>query len=355
MELVLFVIRLVLAATFLLAGLSKLSDHSGSRQSMIDFGIAPLLAGPLGIALPLVELLIGAGLLFSVTARWGALGATGLLTIFIVAIGINLGRGRAPDCHCFGQLHTTRIGWPTLLRNGMLTLASASVALQGPGSASAATGVIEELSAAETVAMVMLLILSVAVIGQGWFMWNLFRQNGRLLVRLDALEAGLGPPEGLPLGAPAPEFRLPSLGGGETTLDSLCQEGKPLMLIFWEPDCGPCRELVSDMAGWYAAMSDVSVAFVSRGSVEKNRAVIGEQDLVPLLLQQDLEVFSGYRAMGTPSGIIVRPDKTIGSGVAGGVEAIQSLLREVVEEERGSAEANAKPRTHEVDIPSRSG
>jgi hypothetical protein len=34
-----------------------------------------------------------------------------LLVLFIVAIAVTLARGRKPDCHCFGQLHSKPIGW----------------------------------------------------------------------------------------------------------------------------------------------------------------------------------------------------------------------------------------------------
>ncbi len=43
-----------------------------------------------------------------------------LLSVFVVGITYNLARGRNPECHCFGQLHSAPAGWKTLARNGVL-------------------------------------------------------------------------------------------------------------------------------------------------------------------------------------------------------------------------------------------
>jgi uncharacterized membrane protein YphA (DoxX/SURF4 family) len=106
MDAALLIARLVLAAVFILAGVAKLSDLKGSRKAITDFGLPAVLASPLGLLLPLAELGVGAALIPASTAWWGALGALGLLLLFVVGISINLARGRKPDCHCFGQLHS---------------------------------------------------------------------------------------------------------------------------------------------------------------------------------------------------------------------------------------------------------
>lgn len=100
---------------FAVAGIAKLLDLAGSRRAMQGFG------------LPVAELLVAAALIPPATANWGA-GATAiLLTGFFGGIAVNLGgiavnlrRGRAPDCHCFGQLHWEPVGTATLIRNGAL-------------------------------------------------------------------------------------------------------------------------------------------------------------------------------------------------------------------------------------------
>jgi hypothetical protein len=69
------------------------------------------LVAPLAVALPLAELLVACALLPLSTAVLGAAGALVLVLCFIVGIATSLARGRRPDCHCFGQLHSSPVGW----------------------------------------------------------------------------------------------------------------------------------------------------------------------------------------------------------------------------------------------------
>jgi Methylamine utilisation protein MauE len=125
------VARLVLVGVFVLAGAAKLADRAGSQRAMVDFGLPSSLAWPLGISLPLAELAVAAALIPASTALWGAIGALALLLLFIVGIGANLARGRKPDCHCFGQLHSAPAGWKTLASNGVLAAIAGFVVWQG--------------------------------------------------------------------------------------------------------------------------------------------------------------------------------------------------------------------------------
>src|SRR5687768_9342155 len=118
METALLVGRLGLAAVFLIAGFAKLADRQGTRQAMVDFGVPRVLAAPIGILLPLVEIAIGVALIPAASAWWGAIGALALLLLFVLGIGVNLALGRRPDCRCFGQLHSAPAGWRTLVRDG---------------------------------------------------------------------------------------------------------------------------------------------------------------------------------------------------------------------------------------------
>src|SRR5262249_55986918 len=119
MDLALFGVRMVLAAVFVVAGVAKLLDRPGSAQALTNFGVSPQLARPFSVLLPLTELTIAFALLPVRTAWWAGLGALILLLLFNAAIGLNLVRGRAPECHCFGQLHSEPVGWSTLARNGV--------------------------------------------------------------------------------------------------------------------------------------------------------------------------------------------------------------------------------------------
>src|ERR1700691_479260 len=131
MDGVLLLVRLLLSATFALAGITKAADPAGARQSILDFGAPASLAGPVARLLPLAELACAIALLLAASAVWGAVGALALLLLFIAAICISLARGRRPDCHCFGQLHSAPVGWTTLARNAVLCAMAGLVILQG--------------------------------------------------------------------------------------------------------------------------------------------------------------------------------------------------------------------------------
>ena len=192
MDAALLIARLVLGAVFILAGVAKLSDLKGSRKAIIEFGLPAVLASPLALLLPLAELGVGAALIPASSAWWGALGALGLL-LFEVGISVNLARGRKPDCHCFGQLHSAPAGWKTLARNGVLAAIAGFVLWAGyeGGVGPSAISWLGALSAAQLLSLVGGVVVLSLLAGQWWFLVHLLRQNGRLLVRLEAVEASL--------------------------------------------------------------------------------------------------------------------------------------------------------------------
>src|SRR5205085_8371350 len=171
MALVLLIARLLLAVVFLVAGLAKLADLAGSRQAMRDFGVPAKLSAPLGTLLPLAELAVTVALLFPATAWWGAVGALVLLLLFVGGIGYNLTRGRQPDCHCFGQLHSAPAGWPTLIRNlGLAALAAVILVL---GRSTPQVGVLDwlaPLSVAQRIEVLVGVLVLALLIGEGWML-----------------------------------------------------------------------------------------------------------------------------------------------------------------------------------------
>jgi methylamine dehydrogenase accessory protein MauD len=345
-EIVLLVARLLLAAVFVVSGVAKLADRAGSRQAMTDFGVPAPLAAPFGLLLPLAELAVAITLLPAATAWWGALGALALLLLFIAGIGANLARGRKPDCRCFGQLHSAPAGWSTLARNAVLAALAAFVVWRGSGAAGAgpgALGWLGGLSAAGLLGLLFALVVLGLLGIQGWFLLHLLRQNGRLMVRLRALETRLGvegaspsgngahPAVGLPVGSVAPTFSLPDLRGEEVTLETLRAAGKPVLLFFTSPECGHCTDLLPEVARWQEEHAEkLTIALVSHNSAEENRAKVAEHGVGPVLLQEDWEVSEAYDVEAAPSAQLVRPDGTIGSPLVEGADNVENLVAEVV-------------------------
>src|SRR5258708_34045657 len=186
----LLIARLLLTVVFFVAGVAKLADRAGSQQALRDFGVPALLANPLGVLLPLVELAVAVALIPVISAWWGAIGALVLLLLFVVGITVNLIRGRTPDCHCFGQLHSAPVGWPTLLRNLILVAIAGFVV--GLGRVNAGASAVDWLGALTIVQRIELFIGGVVVVllvVEGWFLMRGLQQQGRLLLRLEAWEA----------------------------------------------------------------------------------------------------------------------------------------------------------------------
>jgi methylamine dehydrogenase accessory protein MauD len=193
--------------------------------------------------------------------------------------------------------------------------------------------------------VVVLGLLAAAQAAQGLFLTHLLRQNGRLLVRIEALEGGLPtdvavpapseneaqPEPGLPLGSQAPGFALSGIYGETLTLDSLRARGKPVMLLFTNPDCEVCTALLPEIGGWQQEHdAELTVALVSRGTAEENRARSLEHGLANVLLQEAWEVADPYQVKTIPSAVLVGPDGTIGSPLAVDPENIRALVRQTV-------------------------
>jgi uncharacterized membrane protein YphA (DoxX/SURF4 family) len=229
MSVVMLLARLVLALIFVVAGLAKLADLAGSRQALRDFGVPARLADPFGLLLPLAELAVAVALLLPATAWWGALGALLLLLLFVGGIGYNLARGRTPDCHCFGQLHSAPAGWPTLIRNLVLAALAGIVVIFGRSASSLSVlDWLAPLSVSQRIEVLVGVLLLALLIGEGWLLFQVMSQQGRLLLRIEALEgrlaeAGQAPSQatagtaGLAVGSPAPSFTLPTLSGEAIT------------------------------------------------------------------------------------------------------------------------------------------
>ena len=339
MDVALLIARLVLAIVFLVAGFGKLADLPGSQQAMRDFGVPAVLSRPFGVLLPLAELAVAIALIPTIWAWWGALGALALLLIFVAGIGYNLARGRAPDCHCFGQIHSAPAGWPTLIRN-LILAAIAGFAIWHPASSNAGADLgtwFGSLAVAQRVEVIVGVIIMAILALESWVLFHTMSQQGRLLLRLETLEkqlasGGIVPQSsdtgiGLPVGTQAPAFSLAGLHGETLTLNALRANDKPVVLVFSDPGCGPCTALMPEVGRWqrdYAGK--LTLAVVSRGTPEENRAKSAEHGITQVLLQKDREVAESYQAYGTPSAVLVRRDGTIGTPLAQGADAIRGLV-----------------------------
>ena len=211
-------------------------------------------------------------------------------------------------------------------------------------------------------ALTVAISLTWILIGAGcWLGWQLLRQNGRILLRLDELEQRLdelefgesgssrreeAPDEqsevggqkseakqnrfgnrslarsrikrdGLKAGTSAPSFRLPRLDGGELSLEEL--RGKRVLLVFSDPHCGPCNALAPELERFHQEVGrgtpcapqseDLSgngaqtsacptvVVMISRGEPKENRAKVKQHRLTFPVLLQQRWEISRRYAM----------------------------------------------------------
>ena len=333
MGFVLLLARIILALVFGLAGATKFLDLKRSRVAMIEFGVPRQLAAPLGFSLPFFELLIACSMLATKTVRWGALAAIILLVIFVLGIVINLSRGKRPDCHCFGQLHSEPVGPSTLLRNGLLLFLAALVFSQNSKPDVTASAALSLIFSGPAAIFVFVVAFLLAVVVQSWLIFHLFRQNGRLLLRIEALESSRGSAPrlttdshtGLKIGSSAPVFELPLARGGNGSLDGLRQEGKPVVLVFSDANCGPCKALMPDLTRWQRQYSSkLTIAVITRGAAKDK--IARQHDLNYVFIQKDREIAEQYHAFGTPTAILVGTDGLVSSTLASRALAIGELI-----------------------------
>ena len=333
MHLITVLLRIALSAIFGIAGVTKLIDPRGTREAVKNFGSPEPLASALAIILPIVELAIAAGLLFTNTARASAFAALIVLTVFVVAIGINLARGRTHDCHCFGQLYSRPLSWPTLVRNLIFALGAGFVLWQsGTGDGSEIVNTLAQLNISEWLVLLGAVVVIVALL------IYLQRRQKHLLAKTP--EA----PRGLPLDSMAPTFELPAYAGGTITLTQLLDYGKPLLLIFTNPTCGPCVILFAEVKEWQQSHREqLTIALISFGTIKENFVNVARNGLGQVLLQREREVAEKYGANVTPSAVVVNTNGRIASPLAAGADEIRKLLTTVLGNSHGANHHHLPP------------
>jgi thiol-disulfide isomerase/thioredoxin/uncharacterized membrane protein YphA (DoxX/SURF4 family) len=342
MDVLLLILRLALGGVFLVAALAKITDRAGTRRAIEGFGVPARWSAPSALVLPVAELAVAGCLLVPGTVRAGAIASLGLLTLFTVAIAANLARGRRPDCHCFGQMRSKPIGRRTLARNGVLIVVATLVLMLGlddPGPG--AVSWIADLSGTGALALALGVFTVVVLMTGSWVAMHLLRQHGRLMLRIDRLETALAaggldlgdhehlyemPALGLPVGDPAPGFELAS-EGGTADLASFIAAGKPALLLFTDAGCGPCQELLPEVAGWQVRHhEELTIAVLASGERDATLAKAAEHELSRVFMDPERMVAEAFLASATPAAVLVAPDGTIAAPLAEGAEHIRRLL-----------------------------
>lgn len=344
MENFLFILRIVLVAIFGVAGFAKLYDLAGSKKAVESFGIPESLAKPIGILLPLAEILIAILLIFVQTSWFGAIGATVLLGIFIAGMTWQWSQGNAPDCHCFGQVHSEPVSPKSIIRNVIFVLPTIGLIIAGRKNQGLN---LFDSNFNDTTESSMTIIIGLAVIGLlaavVYFLKQISEQQVQIMRRIEILEFTAhegtkeveredvsNPTEGLPIGTPAPVFELPDLNDKVVALNDLLTPKKATLFFFVSPTCNPCGALLPEIEEWQTTLKDkLNFVFISNGGAKENAEKLGGKTLKKVLLQKDREVAELYGAKWTPTAVLINGDWRIASRVAAGDTAIRDLVEKI--------------------------
>lgn len=320
--------RALLVAVFVVAAIGKLVDRNAARRALSDFRVPRALVRPIGWLLPLAELSVAILLLVQPLSRAAAFAAVGLLVLFMAGVAAAMARGEAPDCNCFGQIGSAPAGKGTLLRNAVLAAVAIFVGLYGPG--------VDPGSwlSPRTNAEIAVLILVVAAASLAVVLLS-FRTERRELRRdlVEAQESLALFPAGLPVGADAPGFELPSPDGEEVSLAQLVGRGCPVAIVFVSPTCRPCHHMFPDISRWQQSLSErLTITLVVHGERAQVAELSAKFNLSNTLSDPKANVFRAYRGQGTPSMVIVTPDGKIGIRIRSSHGAVEAAIRRALEE-----------------------
>lgn len=184
---------------------------------------------------------------------------------------------------------------------------------------------------------VFLALLGLTLAGLSSVVYQLVRQQGRFLLRLEELEARMasteaspdGRPHGLPVATPLPPFRLPDASGAEVGLEDF--RGKRLLVIHWDPQCGFCQQIVPELAKLQRKLRGrkTDLLLVSYRDAESNKALAGEHGLdCPILLQPEGDTVEAFTKLGTPAAYLLDEKGRIAKPLAVGADQVAALATE---------------------------
>ncbi len=342
MEIVLLLVRILLAGIFTLAGVAKFIDLKGSEKAFQDFGVPKLLALPGAVALSVAEIAIAVLLLFVETSWFGAIAALSLLLLFIGQMIYQLARGNAPDCHCFGQLHSEPVSKISIMRNVIFAAPAAYLVFSGRTGQGMGLGDsrLDVMQLAFGVAIVSLLMAAIfylrkisakqeTILRQIEIMEMVARDGGS--VERDELSH---PHEGLPIGAVVPDFAMQTLAGDAVSLADVRSEGLPVLFMFVSPTCSPCKSLVPEFEQWQQELSGkLRLVFVSNGKLSDNADKFGDEISKHLLVEPTRAFADLMKAKWTPTAILMDANGRVASHASAGDTAIRTLIEHIKSED----------------------
>ncbi|MFT3745562.1 MAG: redoxin domain-containing protein [Pyrinomonadaceae bacterium] len=342
MDIFLLVLRLALTAVLGVAAFGKLIDREGSEKALNDFGVPKALIPGFVFLLPVAEIVVAISLLFVQVSWFGAIGAAGLFLVFTTGMVYQYAKGNAPDCHCFGQIHSEVVGVTSILRN--VALIAIAVVLIAAGSSNQGLDLVSKDQD------IMQVVIGIAVIGLlaavVYFLKKISEQQVQIMRRIELMELVsqeggevareeiTHPHEGLPIGGLFPDFELLDVNANTVSLASMTSVGTPTLFFFVSPTCNPCKALLPEIDQWRKElMGKVNFVFISNGKAQDNIDKFGNDPMRPILLQKQRELADGVKAQWTPTVILMDANGRVASHPTAGDTAIRSLISQLKDED----------------------
>jgi hypothetical protein len=305
--------RVVLAAVFAVAGVTKLIDRPAFQSSVYQLGLPVPLATWTARLLPILELAIALALLPSVSVEAGAVAAVCLLLVVSAVRIAQLIRGDETDCHCFGRLRAFGTGYWLIARNAVLAtiglfLAVMAITRTSPSGISWAG----DVSPTTWLVASILVVLLIGLSGGAVVTRRLLQQQKFILTRVETLEANLifGAPVALQepdLQGELPDLNLTSLAGSELSLRQLLASTPETLFVFVEQSCRACETLLRAIRAHdreRTTLRTIIVLAATYPAFERTGVELRER-VDDVLVDQGDEVATSFGVHARPAALVV--------------------------------------------------
>jgi peroxiredoxin len=192
--------------------------------------------------------------------------------------------------------------------------------------------------------LVLVFVVEALILASVWvLLYQLLRQQGRILLRLDSLEQTSGraaiasqdqgqlESAGLSVGSPAPPLVLPDLAG--QTLLPVAVQGKRTLLIHWTRGCGFCDDIANDIVLLQEpiARENVQLVLICGGEAEDIRKLAQRVGLNcrVLLCEEPCDEPEIFKDIQTPAAYLLDDRGRVAQPLAVGSEQVLTLARAV--------------------------
>ncbi|HZY98961.1 MAG TPA: MauE/DoxX family redox-associated membrane protein [Candidatus Baltobacteraceae bacterium] len=129
-----FVVRIIVGGLLLATGILKIGHPAELASAIAGFRLLPAGAvGPMALALPYVELVLGAYLVAGLFTRAAAVVSAIQFGVYAGAIASAVVRHIPANCGCFGPGDAAVADWPHVAFDLVLAAAGAFIAYGAPG------------------------------------------------------------------------------------------------------------------------------------------------------------------------------------------------------------------------------